>query len=512
MSIDKRSGLNRQTGVSLGQGILMAKVVGVLDPTFMGKLKVILMKEQGQTPGEETQTYAVTYASPFFGQTPIQGLGNNNYDFNDTQKSYGMWFVPPDIGVTVLCSFIDGDPARGYWFACVPPSFANNMVPAIAGTKNVDYGDGVTKSGSQERRATYNTTKPLPVGEINKLFNNRLSEINPDNIKKPIHPIADRFLRQGTLEDDVRGTSTSSARRNVPNMVFGISTPGPLDYRNNSKRQLIGTKGYQSQTEVPISRLGGTQFVMDDGDDRFQRKTPAGVGPVVYADVIAGEKGDPTVPYNEYTRLRTRTGHQLLLHNSEDLIYISNSRGTAWIELTSNGKIDIYAADSISIHSEADVNIRADRDINLEAGRNFNTKAISGRVQVESGTDTNLIIGANGKITTGANFDLNTTLANKFTAGATTDIYSVGNHTETASQIHMNGPLAAPAQPATRLSTHKNPATDGSLDWGTLRYQAGTITSIIKRIPMHEPWTLHENNAPQQLTPSDLDRETATGD
>jgi len=268
-----------------------------------------------------------------------------------------------------------------------------------------------------------------------------------------------------------------------------------------------GTTQNPSPIDVAVSRLGGTQFVMDDGDDRFQRKTSAADGPQIYADVLAGESGDPTIPYNEYTRLRTRTGHQILMHNSEDLIYITNSRGTAWIELTSNGKIDVYAQDSISIHSEADVNIRADRDINLEAGRNFNTKAISGRVQVESGTDTNLIIGANGKITTGANFDLNTTLANKFTAGATTDIYSVGNHTETASQIHMNGPLAAPAQPATRLSTYDNPKTNSSLTWATTKFQDGTVTSIMRRVPMHEPWALHENLSPVFVNPNNTDRE-----
>ena len=78
---------------------------------------------------------------------------------------------------------------------------------------------------------------------------------------------------------------------------------------------------------------------------------------------------------NELIRLRTRTGHQILMHNSQDLIYIANSKGTAWIEMTSAGKIDIYAADSVSIHSEKDFNFRADRDINLEAGRNINVRA-----------------------------------------------------------------------------------------------------------------------------------------
>ena len=50
---------------------------------------------------------------------------------------------------------------------------------------------------------------------------------------------------------------------------------------------------------------------------------------------------------------------QILLHNSEDLIYIGNGRGTAWVELTSNGKIDVYAKDSINFRTETDLNIKA---------------------------------------------------------------------------------------------------------------------------------------------------------
>jgi muramidase (phage lysozyme)/uncharacterized protein (DUF2345 family) len=66
------------------------------------------------------------------------------------------------------------------------------------------------------------------------------------------------------------------------------------------------------------------------------------------------------------------------------LIYIGNAAGTAWIELTSQGKIDAYAADSISLHAEGDFNLRADRDFNIEAGRAV--KITSGEnLQIESG-------------------------------------------------------------------------------------------------------------------------------
>jgi len=594
MAIQRRKPAGETQGVNLGSGVYLAKVVSVMDPSFNGRLRVTLLKAQGNDIGADNQTYTVNYASPFFGYTPFPAMGKNNEDFNDTQKSYGMWFVPPDVGVTVMCVFVDGNPGEGYWFACLPANFANNMVPAIAGSTQVELTDADKKK--------FDTKQPLPVGEINKRFNQEAAEKDPDKIKKPVHPIADRFLEQGTLEDDVRGVTTTSARRQTPNAAFGISTPGPLDWREGSKRMPTGPADNQSLTGVAVSRLGGTQFVMDDGDDRYVRQTTADKGPVKYIDVIekrfadaenapTNEKGEPTVPYNEYARIRTRTGHQLLLHNSEDLIYIGNSKGTAWVELTSNGKIDIYAADSISVHTENDLNIKADRDVNIEAGRNINMKATAeyvseselhrrdeegnpipkiqdgneyeaGRIQIESAFNTNILIGANGKIetrtyknkddldvngaldisvvgstkistgygvvsphdfelkvfgdtlvkTTG-NLDLNTDGNNAYTAGGTTDILSGGNHTETAAEIHMNGPEAREAEEARQAATiaalhlHTTLFTNPDVGWPKLKYNDGTIKTIMKRVPMHEPWPLHENNSPALQNVTFTDRE-----
>jgi hypothetical protein len=274
---------------------------------------------------------------------------------------------------------------------------------------------------------------------------------------------------------------------------------------------------------------------MDDGDERYVRETSAASGPVKYIDVLekkfvgtdetATNAGEPTIPYNEYFRVRTRTGHQILMHNSEDLIYIGNAKGTTWIELTANGKIDIYAQDSVSIHTETDLNVFANRDINLEAGRNINMKS-GGRLKADIGSNMELLIGADGKITVGANWDqkiggttklastgninLITTANSRFTSAGSTHIAAVGELRESASTIHMNGVLADVADVAEQvipLTTHANPATSAAADWPSTKYQAGNISSIMKRIPMHEPWPLHENQAPQLLTPTNTDRD-----
>jgi len=409
-------------------GPYLAKVMSHLDSTYMGMLQVQILRPTGNT-GSDGQTHQVKYMSPFWGQTSADFIKEDPDNYNNTQKSYGMWMVPPDVGSTVIVIFIDGDPKRGYWIGCVPDENMNFMVPGIAATQNVVEGGD---------RA--------PVAEYNKKLNN--SSADPTQFKKPKHPLADVLTTQGLLKDDIRGITTSSARRETPSSVFGISTPGPVDKRPGATRGAIGS----TTSRVPnafVSRLGGSTFVMDDGDDKFLRKTKPSDGPPEYAAVEQGETGGlNTIPHNELVRIRTRTGHQILLHNSEDLIYIGNARGTTWIELTSNGKIDIYAADDISMHTKGNFNVTADKDINLTStGGNVNIKS-SGNTNIGPGGNFNVKPGGSANINPGGNCNI--------LAGST------------------------------------------SIDGGTINLNSGTAggaaaATAATRVPNAEPWAGHEN-------------------
>jgi hypothetical protein len=463
---------------SVKAGLYLGTVVANLDTTYMGVLQVQLQRPTG---GNTTagQIVNVKYASPFFGSTGEEYVSDVD-DYENTQKSYGMWMVPPDTGTTVIVAFTNNDTKYGYWIACVPDLSMNFMVPGLAATKFISP-DSLTVDG-----------KRVPVAEYNKKYNPG-TQSDPTKINKAQHPFAKILELQGLLKDDVRGITTSGARRESPSNVFGISTPGPSDKRSGAKRGPVGKEG-ERVNNFPVSRMGGTTFVMDDGDDKFLRKTLAGEGPPEYASVEQKETdGDITIPHNELFRIRTRTGHQILLHNSEDLIYIGNASGTSWIELTSNGKIDIYAKDSISIHTEEDINFTADRDINFEAKRDINMKS-GNNFQLDVKNNFNVVVTADGKITTTGNLDVNSKGHNWFTAGLTTEIKSGGNHIETATEIHMNGPDASAAVDAVPLKEFTVPVKDGT-----------TAQSIMLRVPQAEPWAHHENLDPINFTPISTD-------
>lgn len=487
--------VNKNTGISkrsssrvvdtdrFNPGPFEAEVVNHLDTSYMGGLEVRLLTTSGSgnsidTPGE---TVPVKYLSPFYGVTPNKGITKNSGHEN-SQKSYGMWFVPPDIGTRVLVVFAEG--GQGYWIGCIQDDYMNMMLPG--GTPATTYND--QDEGSS-----------IPVGEYNKKTEEGVSR-DPTQYVKPANTRElDILKEQGLDKCKTRGLTTSSARRELPSGVFGISTPGPPD-RKGPKVQYGGDF---AGIETPHNRLGGSSIVFDDGDCNLQRKKHAKDGPPEYANVDSGESGDDTIPHNEMVKIRTRTGHQILLHNSEDLIYICNSRGTTWFEMTSNGKIDIYTKDDFSVHSEANINFLADKSIYMEAKEEIHIKSgedmfveslqkmdvrsaenmsvltdenlhmvVAESLYQKIGEDWHLKAGSDGKITVSGDIEQK---SENYKATASSKIEeSAPSIILKGSRIDMNGPDVSEADEA-------DEAEDAEEAKGS------------QRIPNKEPWDLHEN-------------------
>ena len=433
----------------------VAVVRNHLDTTYMGNLEVELLtsSNSGQSTNAPGQMIVAKYISPFHGVTSLQGT-SDNAGYLNSQRSYGWWGVPPDIGAKVLVIFAEG--GQAFWIGCIPEEHTNIMTPDpyVSSTYN-DLDD----------------SKKLPVVEYNKRTEDGNGRNSTQFIKPANEDIINVLATQGLLEDEIRGVTSTSSRREVPSAVTGFSSPGPQDRRPGSPRVNYGENF--AQTPMPQNRLGGSSLVFDDGDATLLRKTPAKDGPPVYANAEAGETdGDPTLPHNELVRLRTRTGHQILLHNTEDLIYIANARGTTWIELTANGKIDIYAQDSISVHSEADINMKAGANVNIEAGADINLKA-AGDTNVTAPGSVNL----DTPDTNMKNLDVNGNA-----------IISANTNTGSLSAGSVNGTSAG-------SSWTDRPGSDDQILGSHSSASPTAPTSAVpsQRVPEHEPWAGHEN-------------------
>ena len=127
------------------------------------------------------------------------------------------------------------------------------------------------------------------------------------------------------------------------------------------------------------------------------------------------------------------------------------------------------------------------------------------------GKNLDILVGADTKISTNKDFDIAASGTLKVSATGDISIGSGSKIKETAPAIHLNDTEnAEPAAVSTFVKPydlHDNPATSVTAGWEVKRYQSGVIQSFMKRIPQHEPWALHENQAPDQLTPDKTDRD-----
>ena len=511
MSVIRRSkqspnDLNIIEKIKQSPGPYVGFVKNSADVLRMGRLDVWIPDLHGPFDTSalslSAQTVNVRYCSPFAGITPLSETTADN-KFSNSQKSYGFWMTPPDIDTQVLVIFANGNLNEGFYIGCISEPYMNYMIPGKASSENFQTED-----------SKYKSLESASVTEANRRANTKTlinnTTYTQDNTFKdrPLHTLeTDTLIKQGLQSDSVRGTTTSSARRETPSQVFGISTPGPIDFdgQQTNPRESINRHGIiydpsgKSPSKVAHSRLGGHTFVMDDG-------TPA--------KRHGSKEVEPIT--NELIRLRTRSGAQLLLHNTEGLVYITNTDGTAWIEFTKDGKIDIYAKDSVSVRTEADFNFVADRDVNIEAGRNINLTALgtnndeAGLVNSFPNADTGRISVQGKNIDIFALVNLDQKANSDFRLYANNGLIEVGTDIKTyagndflvntGNEIHLNtsGKVSS-GHVGSNIIEEKTYFTNKG---------AHRDLSTTKRVPTSEPYAEHENKRRDRTTAQKTDVET----
>ena len=300
-------------------GIYIGEVRRVADENKNGTITVNI-PHLAKDNSQNTYLADCTWTSPFAGITPTAGVGKDVENYLQTQKSYGMWMQPPDIGNIVLVAFADGKSKNGHIIACLFRDQLHYMVPGMPGSQT-NYGDkGIA----------------VPVAEKNI----KDAKTTHSDAMRPVAPyLAEAIVKQGLINDPIRGAGSASSKREAPSQVFGILTPGPL--KAGSKAQ---------GTEVNTHRTGGHQFIMDDN------------------------------PGSQMIRLRTAGGTQLMLDDTTGSIYMINKSGTGWFEIDALGNMNFYAEGSMNIRSKGNLNFRADKNINIEAGNDINLRAAGDNV------------------------------------------------------------------------------------------------------------------------------------
>ena len=430
-----------------------------LDPARAGRLRVWI-PDLGGDENNDRHWKTVNYASPYFGVTHSKSVSqskDNKWDQNN--HTYGMWMIPPDLENEVLCTFVNGDPDRGYWFACVGTGVAGrHMTPGMASANgNLD-----TNFLNSALKPSVKDTSNPPVTETNENIEGALGPTFFYN-NKPIHEPQYRILlKQGLDKDNKRGAITSSSQRETPSAVFGISTPGRFFDDTANDTEFLKKLEEQSLTadDLPTgARVGGHQLVMDDGD--------------LYGN-------------DNLVRLRTAGGHQLLLNDTEKIVYLANSSGSVWLEFGDNGQVYFYSAGGLNIRTEGDLNLHSDKNININAKQNINIKA-AGNFALNTNETTFRSIGKTTMFGGGINLGSSSDFA--LYASGKGSVYSNGTLTCRGDKILLNsGGGVKVSDPGTIpiLNHADSSRADDNSAWESV---ASSLDSIATVVPSHEPWT-----------------------
>lgn len=180
-------------------------------------------------------------------------------------------------------------------------------------------------------------------------------------------------------------------------------------------------------------------------------------------------------------RIKTTTGHQIIMDDTNERIYVSTNKGKTWFEMDTDGHIHFYGSASISFTTDADFNVTAVGNINMDAGGSINMKAaadISGtagsNINLNSGCSTLATCGdhfevnaaSNANITSGAKFNVNAGGQASISTSAALGLKAGGNLLASGSQVHLNGPSAPEALKAAKAAQAQAPGI----------------------VPEHEPW------------------------
>lgn len=465
-NIIKTSGTTEQFKLNSGGSISFPYAVrGIVkdnvDTIRTGRLRVYIDDFGASNPDDSAAWVTVSYLSPFYGSVQNNGAANPSQDtsygaFAQNPHAYGFWASSPDIGSEVICVFLYGKKDFGYYIGCIPQPGLTHMVPALGSTDNIIATDA--EAGS------YGGAKKLPVIEINDKSDKVSNDPQFNDQPRPVHKVvASQLWQQGLIRDDIRGTISSSATRESPSNVFGLSTPGRPIYLGvsgeNDVQQATGLEASTNTQAKVIARQGGHSIVLDDGDSLGQ---------------------------NNLMRLRTSAGHQITMSDDGQTLFVIHANGQSYVELGKEGTVDIYATNSFNVRTKGDINFHADNNINLHAKKKLNIFAEE--INVNSDKNTNVRVGENFSQNTlgdhAVKVDKGMSMHSVSKASYRSDVETFIN----GSRVNLNTGFSSLVPKKINplpIVTHTDTLFDKTKGWIPA---PAVLTSITSRSPAHYPW------------------------
>lgn len=312
---------------SVATGLTLGLVVSTDDPLEMGRLQVYC-PALNDNPKKIYHLPWAAYVTPFGGSINNPNYTRGTGDGKPTSTGaihYGFWGVP-ELGAHVLVGCIDGDPRRRFWLGCVPEHQETH-------TQFHGRFDWSSRDGTPDGPLTSD--------------------------KKPIQPIYDNMTSAFVDRKSREWKSRGADYQPMANSKDGNGAPSNVrgeDYLDETYEQMSA----HEKDKWVRENLGAHGYDWSGFKDAgaFKSSRVFGFSTPGFHSLSMDDR-----PFNSRTKLRSSTGHMVLLDDTNERIYIMTNKGNNWVEMDSNGNIDVY--------SERRVSISAGKDINLSTGGTF---------------------------------------------------------------------------------------------------------------------------------------------
>lgn len=366
--------------------------------------------------------------NPLGGTTSV-GTRGPDVHTSEGGVAYGMWAVPK-VGAQVVVMSLDEDHQQRLYLGCLHDAFMTNTLP---------HGRWISDDHPEIDTDIH---KHKPYGPFSA--NDKL-----------IQPLANNIAQAFGTADG--GVNHERATRAADYSATGVD----VSQLHNTASKIQDDKGVDDGTGrirtqgYQVSRIDPTKpssLTDKNYDSQVMSMTSPGFHAISMDDRME----------NCRMRMRTSSGHQILMDDTNERIYISTAQGNNWVEMDQAGNVDVFSSMNVSIRAGKNVNITADKDVRIHGGTGVHLHSNEGvRVTGVSGIDLNS--GKSVNISAGNTLNLKSGADVRITSSSTLNLKAGGEILHTGSHVHFNGPGAASAETA----------------------QNALFTN---RIPAHEPW------------------------
>lgn len=435
LTSQRRRELNAKIANSTTQNMMDSTTLGIVvdtnDPQQMGRARVVCQR-WGDTFDQDIDNIPwAVYVSPFGGQTNV---GTRGPGIQESQGgiAYGMWAIPK-VGAQVLVMCIDSDPNQRAFFGCVYDQHTPHTLPH----GRFMYDDHPALDNSISPSGPY-TSQEKPIEPLNTNMKQAFGNKTAPN-----------------YEWQNRAADYTASALDIQNMSSTASNVA--DDKDIVKDGWTSRQGYDQSRIDPDAQ---TSYTEKNFDSMVYSITSPGFHAFSMDDRME----------NCRVRLRTTSGHQIIMDDTNERIYIATAKGENWIEMDQAGNIDIFASNKVNIRSKEAINMTSDDTIRMHAAKGIHM--FSGdEIRMQAAKDISIKTATNLRQHAGASLYLQ--------SGADVNVLAGGNIIETGAAIHFNGPQAAAASP-----------------------QPAKWTS---RVPDHEPWARTMTSTENDETTHDPD-------